>query len=87
MAASQVPVAQAAFSAPATAAAWRTKPSYAILTTQDFAANPDLQRWMYQRARSKLTTVEASHAVHISHPQIVAHIIEEAVSSTAHAGE
>ena len=87
MAASQVPIAQAAFGAAATAAAWRTKPSYAILTTRDIAANPDLQRWMYERSGSKVTTVEASHAVYISHPQIVAHVIEQAASSTAHAGE
>ena len=44
MAASQIPIAGAVFSAPTTAAAWRTKPSYAILTTRDIAANPDLQR-------------------------------------------
>ena len=87
MAASQVPIAQAVFAAPTTAAAWHTKPSYAILTTRDIAANPDLQRWMYERSGSKVTTVVASHAVYISHPKIVAHVIEEAASSTAHAGE
>jgi len=87
MAASQVPLAQAVFAAPTTAAAWRTKPSYAILTTRDIAANPDLQRWMYQRSGSKVTTVEASHAVYISHPKVVARVIEEAARSTAHAGE
>jgi pimeloyl-ACP methyl ester carboxylesterase len=87
MAASQVPIAVAAFSAPTTAAAWRTKPSYAILTARDIAANPDLQRWMYERSGSKVTTVEASHAVYISQPKIVAHVIEEAATSTARAGE
>jgi pimeloyl-ACP methyl ester carboxylesterase len=83
MAASQPPLAQAVFGAPTTAAAWRSKPSYAILTTQDIAANPDLQRWMYERSGSKVTTVAASHAVYISHPKIVAHVIEEAATSTA----
>ena len=87
MAASQVPIAQAVCGAPTTAAAWHTKPSYAILATRDIAANPDLQRWMYERSGSKVTTVVASHAVYISHPKIVAHVIEEAASSTAHAGE
>lgn len=88
MAASQVPIAAAVFGAPTTAAAWRTKPSYAILTTRDVAANPDLQRWMYERSGAKVTTVEASHAVYISHPKIVARVIEEAAkSSTAQVGE
>jgi pimeloyl-ACP methyl ester carboxylesterase len=86
MADSQPLLAQAVFSAPTTAAAWRTKPSYAILTTRDLAANPDLQRWEYERSGAKVTTVESSHAVYISHPKIVAHVIEEAAeSSTAHA--
>jgi pimeloyl-ACP methyl ester carboxylesterase len=85
MAASQLTIAAAVFGAPTTAAAWRTKPSYAILTTRDLAANPDLQRWMYKRSGAKVTTVEASHAVYISHPKIVARVIEEAAkSSTAH---
>jgi len=87
MAASQVPLAQAVFGAPTTTAAWRTKPSYAILTTRDIAANPDLQRWMYERSGAKVTTVAASHAVYISHPKIVARVIEEAARSTAHGGE
>jgi pimeloyl-ACP methyl ester carboxylesterase len=82
MAASQLPIAAAVFGAPTTAAAWRTKPSYAILTTRDIAANPDLQRWMYERSGAKVTTVEASHAVYISHPQIVARVIEEAARSS-----
>ena len=70
-----------------TAAAWRTKRSYAILTTRDVAANPDLQRWMYKRSGAKVTTVASSHAVYISHPKIVARVIEEAASSTAHTAE
>jgi hypothetical protein len=88
MADSQPPIAQAVFGAPTTAAAWRTKPSYAILTTRDLAANPDLQHWMYERSGAKVTTVASSHAVYISHPKIVARVIEEAAeSSTAHVGE
>jgi hypothetical protein len=83
MAASQLPLAAAVFAAPTTAAAWHSKPSYAILTTRDVAANPDLQRWMYERSGSKVTTVESSHAVYISRPQIVAHVIEEAAESSA----
>jgi len=88
IAASQVPLAGSVFSAPTTAAAWRTKPSYAILTTRDIAANPDLQRWMYKRSGAIVTTVDSSHAVYISHRKIVAHVIEEAAkSSTGNRGE
>jgi len=88
MADSQIPIAASVFGAPTTAAAWHTKPSYAILTTRDIAANPDLQRWMYERSGAKVTTVEASHAVYISHPKIVARVIEEAAkSSTIQVGE
>ena len=75
------------FSAPATAAAWRTKPSSAILTTRDLAANADLQRWMYERSGAKVTTVAASHAVYISHPEIVARVIEDAAKSSTAQGE
>jgi pimeloyl-ACP methyl ester carboxylesterase len=88
MAGSQVPLAASVFNTPTPAAAWHTKPSYAILTTQDIAANPDLQRWEYQRSGAKVTTVAASHAVYISHPPIVARVIEEAAkSSTAQVGD
>lgn len=83
MANSQLTLAQSVFSAPTTAAAWHTKPSYAILTTRDLAANPDLQRWMYDRSGAKVTTVAASHSVYISHPKIVARVIEEAARSSA----
>jgi len=66
------------FAEPTSAAAWRMKPSYAILTTQDHAINPDLQRWMYKRAGAKITEVNASHAVYASQPAVVAQVIEAA---------
>ena len=63
---------------PVSVAAWRTKPSYAILTTQDHVISPELQRWMYQRSGSKVTEVGASHAVFVSQPDAVARVIEAA---------
>src|SRR6266481_2519916 len=78
MAHSQMPVSGAAFNAKLTAAAWRDKPSYAIVATQDRALNPELARWMAKRAGSKVTVLKASHAVHISHPRAVARVIETA---------
>jgi hypothetical protein len=50
---SQQQLAEKALGAPVFVAAWRTKPSYAILTTQDHVISPELQRWMYQRSGSK----------------------------------
>ena len=75
---SQQQLAEKALGAPVSVAAWRTKPSYAILTTQDHAISPKLQRWMYQRSGAKVTEVGASHAVFISQPEAVARVIEAA---------
>ena len=77
---SQQPLAAKALGAPVTVAAWRSKPSYAILTTRDHMVNPQLQRWMYQRSGSKVTTLAASHASFISHPQAIVRVIEEAAA-------
>jgi len=78
MAVSQVPATTAAFTAPAPVAAWHDKPSYAVVATDDRALSPDLQRWMYKRAGSKVTEVKASHSVEISQPEAVAQAIEDA---------
>jgi pimeloyl-ACP methyl ester carboxylesterase len=75
---SQQQLAEKALAAPVSAAAWRAKPSYAILTTQDRIINPELQRWMYQRSGAKITEVKASHAVFVSQPEAVARVIEDA---------
>jgi len=58
--------------------AWRGIPSYGVVATDDRTMNPDLQRWMYQRAGSKVTEIKASHAVYISQPEAVAKVIEQA---------
>jgi len=81
MAVSQVPNTAAAFGAQVWVAAWRDKPSYGIVATEDRALNPELQRWMYKRAGAKVTDIKASHAVYISQPEAVAKVIEEAALS------
>jgi pimeloyl-ACP methyl ester carboxylesterase len=78
MAHAQMPVAGAAFETKLTAAAWRDKPSYAIVATQDRALKPELAQWMAKRAHSKVTVIKASHAVAISQPRAVARVIETA---------
>jgi pimeloyl-ACP methyl ester carboxylesterase len=73
-----MPVSGAAFNTKLTTAAWHDKPSYAIIATQDRALDPETARWMAKRAGSKVTEVQASHAVYISHPRAVARVIETA---------
>ena len=79
---SQQQLAEKALGAPVSAAAWHTKPSYAILTTQDHVVSPELQRWMYQRSGAKVTELSASHAVFVSQPDAVARVIEAAAKET-----
>ncbi|WP_306215983.1 alpha/beta fold hydrolase [Actinoplanes sp. RD1] len=57
---------------------FRDVPSYALLTRQDKAINPALQRMMDNRAGAKITEVNASHAVMLSRPDAVTKIIEQA---------
>ena len=62
-----------------TAAAWRTKPSWAIVAGADKIINPDLGRWYYARAHSHTKELAgASHSVYESHPKEVVALIEEA---------
>ena len=87
LAISQRPVSATAFDDPATAAAWRTKPSWAVFGTGDRPVAPDLQRFQYDRAGSTMTELEgASHLVMLSQPEIVAGVIAEAatVSGASH---
>ena len=81
MARSQVALSLKAATAPATAPAWKLKPSYAIVATQDRSINPDLERFMYKRSGSITTEIVASHAVYISQPKAVAAIIEKAATA------
>ncbi len=81
MARSQVPLALKAAGAPATAPAWKVKPSYAIVATQDRSINPDLERFMYKRSGSITTEIQSSHAVYMSQPKKVASVIEQAATA------
>ncbi len=81
MARSQVPLSLKAAGAPATAPAWKVKPTYAIVATQDRSINPDLERFMYKRSGSITTEIVSSHAVYISQPKAVAAVIEQAATA------
>lgn len=63
--------------------AWKDKPSWAIVATEDKAINPDLERSLYKRANAQVTEINASHAVYISHPREVAKVIEQAAQQAA----
>jgi len=81
MARSQVMPAGAIFSTAAADPAWKTKPSWAVVATQDRSINPDLERFMAKRAQSKVIEVKGSHAVYASQPQKIASFIEKAAQS------
>ncbi|WP_280270898.1 alpha/beta fold hydrolase [Nocardia wallacei] len=80
MAATQRPVALAALQQPATAAAWRTLPTYALLTTDDKNIPIEAQRYMATRAGAVSVETSASHAVSVSRPAEVAELIGRAAS-------
>ncbi|MEU2437455.1 alpha/beta fold hydrolase [Streptomyces rubradiris] len=82
MAAEQRPIAQAALEEKATAAAWKTKPSWDIVTTEDLNIPAAAQRFMAARAHAHITEVAASHSVAVSRPHIVADVIERAARAT-----
>ena len=78
MAISQVGLSVKSAGASATMPAWKNKPSFAIVATNDHAINPDLERSMYKRSHATVTEVASSHVVYISHPAEVAAMIERA---------
>jgi pimeloyl-ACP methyl ester carboxylesterase len=81
---SQVLTAAQVFNTPLTAAAWKTKPSWAIVAGADRIINPDLERWYYARAHSHTTELNgASHSVYESRPNEVAAVIEDAAQHAA----
>ena len=83
MAATQRPIAAAAFSETSGAPAWKTLPSWAVVATGDKAAGADVIRSMAQRAGAKITELKGSHVIMISQPQAVTDVILDAVQSVA----
>jgi pimeloyl-ACP methyl ester carboxylesterase len=81
MADSQVPWGAEAINGTITEPAWRTKPSWYLVVTEDKMIPPDAQRAMAKRAGSKVVEVRGSHAIYVSQPQAVAALIEEAAAT------
>ncbi len=78
MAHSQAPWGVEAMQGQITEPAWRSKPSWYVVATEDRMIPPDAQRMMSRRAGSTVVEVRGSHAVFISQPQAVAALIERA---------
>ena len=81
MADSQVPWGLDALGGAITEPAWRTKPSWYLVATEDRMIPPDAQRLMSTRANATVVETAASHAVYVSQPQAVASLIETAVNA------
>ncbi|CAL9280563.1 alpha/beta fold hydrolase [Streptomyces sp. SudanB182_2057] len=81
MAAGQRPITLAALQEPATAAAWKTIPSWYLVATEDRNIPPAAERWMAARARARTVAVRAPHAVSVSDPGPVTDLILSAVRS------
>lgn len=78
LAAAQAPPSAAAFATPATQTAWKSRPSWYVLSTDDRIIPPAAQRQMAARAGSTITEVPGSHAVYISRPVAIADAIDRA---------
>jgi pimeloyl-ACP methyl ester carboxylesterase len=83
MAATQRPVAEAAFSDAAGEPAWKRLPSWAVVATADKAAGTDLVRSMAERAGARITELEGSHVIMVSQPQAVTDVILDAVAAVS----
>ena len=78
MADSQVPWGVAALSGTISEPAWRAKPSWYLIATDDKMIPPDAQRFMSKRAGSTVVEAKGSHAIYVSQPSAVAALIEQA---------
>jgi len=69
------------FVTPITHAAWRDKPVYAALATEDKSIAPEIQHAMYKRSNTKVTEIKGSHVIFMSQPDAVAKVIVEAATA------
>ena len=82
LAATQKPLSGSVFEASVARAAWKTIPSWYIVSSQDHTENPEAERFYAKRMDAKTTEINASHLVILSHPREVANVIEEASRAT-----
>ena len=77
-AATQKPIIGSAFGATVDQAAWKTIPSWYLITLDDQAINPEQQRFYVKRMGAKSAEIKSSHVPFLSHPDVVARFIEQA---------
>ena len=87
MADSQVPWGVRAVTGALSQPAWKSKPSWYLVSTEDKMIPPDAQRAMSKRAGSRVVETKGSHAVFVSHPDAVASLIEEAAVGSVSTGK
>jgi hypothetical protein len=83
LAATQRPVAAAAFSDPCGPAAWKSLPSWAVVATADKAAGTDIVRSNAQRAGAEIVEVDGSHLIMLSQPRAVTDVVVTATRASA----
>jgi pimeloyl-ACP methyl ester carboxylesterase len=83
--ATQRPFDSDSFIYPTTAAAWKTIPTWGLVAGRDKAIPPACERWMYHRANARkiVEVPTSSHVAMLSHPMIVAELIEDAAIATS----
>jgi len=78
--ATQGPIAASAFGAKVSGVAWKTKPSWYIVSTLDQAIAPDEERFFLKCMKATTTELKASHVSMLSQPKAVATVIMDAAS-------
>ena len=81
MADAQVPWGVAALEGKVTTPAWRSKPSWYLVSTEDRMIPPDAQRAMSKRAGSTVAEAKGSHSIYVSQPAVVASVISKAIAA------
>ena len=84
---SQVPINLSSFGTKIENAAWRTKPSWAVIARQDKAFDQRMLQDMAKRIGAKVTEVDASHALFFTQPDVIADVIDQAAKSTKQAAQ
>lgn len=83
LAVTQGPLAASTFGDKVTDAAWKTRPSWYVVSANDRVINPQMERDLAKRMGAKTTVLQSSHVSLLSHPREVAAVIEDAVNAVA----
>jgi pimeloyl-ACP methyl ester carboxylesterase len=81
MAAAQKPISGSVFGASVPQPAWKTIPSWYLVSQEDKALNPDLERFYAKRIGASTIEIKSSHVAFVSHPEAVVRLIEQAATA------